>query len=66
MRTAAVLVIMIAAVVLLARWWLITHPRTSCRWCRGSGKNRFSTRWREGICKHCGGTGKRRGWLGGE
>ena len=63
MNTAAVLIVIVAAVILVVRWWLITHPKTPCRWCGGSGRNRFSTDWRQGDCKHCGGTGKRRSRL---
>ena len=63
MNTAAVLIVIIAAVILLWRWWLRTHPDTPCWWCKGTGENRLSTRKHKGDCRHCGGSGKRRSRL---
>jgi hypothetical protein len=53
------LVLGIGAGAALGWWWLKAHPSGRCRWCRGSRRNRFSTKWRYGDCKHCGGTGQR-------
>ena len=49
---------LLAAAAVAGRWWWVTHPLVRCLWCGGSGKNRLSTRWREGKCRHCGGTGR--------
>lgn len=51
----------LTALVLLAGcgawWWWKTHPDVRCGWCRGSGRNPLSTKWRRGRCRHCDGTG---------
>lgn len=53
----AILVILLA----LAGWLLslYAHPFTTCGTCKGKRVNRGSTSKRFGMCKACGGTGRR-------
>jgi DnaJ-class molecular chaperone len=58
----ALIIIAFAAVLGGWGWWRVDlrlHPLRPCRWCKGAGKNRGSTRSRFGPCSHCGGSGRR-------
>jgi hypothetical protein len=39
-------------------WHAWRHPWGQCWSCRGTGRNRGSTRKRFGVCKRCGGSGR--------
>ena len=56
MNSTAALLIALVVVAVISRWrW----PIARCRSCRGSGRNAGSNSDRWGICRRCGGSGKR-------
>lgn len=52
---------LVAGVAVLAVWAVRAYfwPYAPCRWCKGAGTNRGSSRKRFGDCRWCGGTRKR-------
>jgi len=57
----AAALLILAAIVCGAGYWvsLKVWPLTKCGRCEGSGHNAGSTSKRFGMCKQCGGTGRK-------
>jgi DnaJ-class molecular chaperone len=53
--TILVLIAIVVSALVSRRLW----PYARCRSCRGSGLSGGSNRHRWGICRRCGGSGKR-------
>lgn len=53
------LTLIITAAVIAYLGSLYLWPYAPCRWCKGRGTNRGSTRRRFGDCRWCGGTRRR-------